>query len=352
MVIGRPQASESGILLIDKPRGITSFGVISRLRKLTGVRRIGHTGTLDPFAEGLLPVCIGRATAAVQFMDGYDKVYRLGIEFGRATDTQDLTGTTIESHTLSETEQRGLLDSDFSVLRRAVAALPGNHLQMPPMYSAIKIDGRPLYEYARKGQEVKRKSRPVRIDEAIVEQISLDQGILLATLRVACSKGTYMRTLADDLGRELGFFAHANSLTRLRCGPFDLQDAIGLEQLFQWNEQCSDQTAFLTLLRDRGMLLSMDRAFSEFPAYDITEEMAEKLINGQPQYILKEDLEKIQRSKASFCRASVPESGETIMLFSRDCLIGAAVLDPDESGQLRIKTERVMIDLADFRQIR
>lgn len=350
MAIGRPSASESGILLIDKPRGMTSFGVVSRMRKLTGVRRIGHTGTLDPFAEGLLPICVGRATAAVQFMDGYDKVYRLGIEFGRSTDTQDLTGSTLETRVLSQEEQNNLLADDFAIVREAVAALPGHHLQTPPMYSAVKIDGRPLYEYARKGQEIARKARPVRIDEAVVEQVGLDQGVLRATLRVACSKGTYMRTLADDLGHRTGLFAHASSLTRLRCGPFELLDAIGIEQLFEWREQYPDQPAFVSVLRERGLLLDVARAFSEFPAYDVPPEMAEGLISGQPRSIRIEDLVSSDHRAAGNDPQPIPEPGRRVVLYSQSRLIGVAVLEPSDPDSVRIKTERVMIDLADFRQ--
>ena len=335
MAIGRPQLSESGLLLIDKPRGITSFGVVSRLRKLTGVRRIGHAGTLDPFAEGLLPLCIGRATAAVQFMDSYDKTYRLEIRFGRATDTQDLTGETRETHVLTEAEQAGLADSDYAVVREAVAGMTGEQQQLPPMFSAIKIAGRPLYDYARQGREIERNSRNVRIDEADIEQISLDGGVLTATLRVTCSKGTYMRTLADDLGRSLGFYAHATGLVRLQCGPFSLEQAVTLDYLNNISAACTDQPQFLAALRERGLLLDVSRALADYPSIDIAPEMAERLIQGQSQIVR---------------RSLPPSSGSKTVLYSRGSLIGVAVIEPADDDFVRIKTERVMIDLADFRQ--
>lgn len=333
-------ASESGLILIKKPRGITSFGVVSRLRKLTGVRRIGHTGTLDPFADGLLPVCIGRTTSIVQFMDGYDKTYRLGIVFGRATDTQDLTGETVFEHILTEEEIHELLSTDFAVLHNAVAMLPGDRMQTPPMFSAVKVDGRKLYEYARQGCEVERKERPIRIDRAVVEAVGLADGILQATILIGCSKGTYIRTIADELGKQLGFGAHAASLTRLKCGPFSLDQALDLEELFSWRADLPDQPAFLELLRQRGLLLPAERAFTDFPILELPESSAIRLINGQP-LILEPDF--ADRSK-------IPAPGSRAAVFSSGSLIGIASLLPDAGGGLQIKTERVLIDLADFRQ--
>lgn len=341
MAIGRPLSSESGLILINKPRGITSFGVVSRLRKLTGVRRIGHTGTLDPFADGLLPVCIGRATAIVQFMDGYDKTYRLGIEFGRATNTQDLTGITVFEHTLTESEKADLRATDFAVLRQAVAALPGEHDQMPPMFSAVKIDGRPLYEYARRGEEMERKSRRIRIDQAIIESIELDD-VLRAVIVIACSKGTYIRTIADELGKLLGFGAHAVTLTRLKCGPFLLEQAVDIEQLFAWREEYPDQAAFVAFLRESGWLTSIDRAFSEFPSLNMPAQTAIRLINGQPLVFDKNEI--------AAWTDQIPEMDTRTVIYSNGCLIGIASLKPESFDKIQIKTERVLIDLEDFRQ--
>ncbi len=349
MAIARPTAEQSGIILINKPRGITSFGVVSRLRKLTGVRRIGHTGTLDPFADGLLPVCIGRATAAVQFMDGYDKSYRLGIEFGRATDTLDLTGTTVFEHQLTAGELDELRKTNFTALYAAVAALPGDHRQTPPMYSAVKIDGKKLYEYARAGEEIERQARPIRISAAVVEAVTLNDNILRADIRIDCSKGTYIRTIADELGKTLGFGAHAASLTRLRCGPFALGDAQELEQLFAWRAECADQPAFTELLRDKGLLLPVERAFADFPTVHLPESVALRLINGLPMSFdaaeLTDWLPDPKRSQTAF----LPPIDTDIVAYSRGCLIGIIKLQNNDDGTFRLKSERVLIDLADFR---
>lgn len=340
MAIGRPLALESGLILISKPRGMTSFGVVSRLRRLTGVRRIGHTGTLDPFAEGLLIVCLGRSTAVARFMDDYDKSYRVGIEFGRATDTQDLTGTTVFEHPLSDSEQQALAETDFAALRSAVAALPGEHLQLPPMYSAVKIEGKKLYEYARQGQTIERKSRPVRIDSAAVERAWLEEGVFRAVLRIDCSKGTYIRTIADDLGRSLGLGAHAYSLTRLRCGPFDLSQATDLDRLMAWRADSPDSQAFLGSLRDKGLLLPADAAFAGFPTISLPEAAALRLINGQPLIL----------AAAGLTPSGWPPAGIRTVVYSRGCLIAVGSLQPTETGESQFKTERVLIDLADFRQ--
>jgi len=340
VAIGRPLPSESGLILINKPRGMTSFGVVSRLRKLTGIRRIGHTGTLDPFADGLLPVCLGRATAAVQFMDGYDKTYRLGIEFGRATDTQDLTGLTISEHQLTQAEQQELIRSNFAVLHEAVSLLPGEHLQTPPMYSAVKIDGRKLYEYARKGQTVERKARQIRIYSADLEEVELTDGILRAKIRIECSKGTYIRTIADDLGSRLGFGAHAQSLTRLRCGPFRLDQAIGLADLESGRNNCPDQQSFVKYLNSQGLLLQVDEAFAGFQSVTLPEAAATRLINGQ----------QLRPEESGLPQADWPPAGVRTAVYSRGSLIAVGCLSPAAEGDLYFKTERVLIDLADFRQ--
>jgi tRNA pseudouridine55 synthase len=350
VAVGGTTAIRSGILLVNKPRGITSFGVISRLRKLTGIRRIGHTGTLDPFAEGLLPVCIGRATVAVRFMSDYDKQYILGVEFGRSTDTQDLTGATIHTKTLGSAEQAELTASDFQPVRQAINALRGDHLQIPPMYSAVKVDGRPLYDYARSGRKVDRPARTVSIKEIVVEEIGLEDGILRAVVRVDCSKGTYMRTLADDLGQRTGYYAHATTLVRSRCGPFELADAVDLEQLFDWSRQGIGQQSFMTFLHNKGLLLDISRAFDSFPACDLPADLAAKLISGQ-SLVLSEDFLLKNQPFSLTCRPElIPENGRKLVFYSRNRLICVAGLEEAEPAFYRIKTERVLIDLADFRQ--
>ena len=330
-----------GILLINKPRGMTSFGVIARVRKLTGQKRVGHTGTLDPFADGLLVVCIGRATQVVQFMEHYDKIYRVVVAFGRSTDTQDLTGRTLFEYHLSESEKEHMRQTDFSDLRQAAADMIGVHQQIPPMYSAVKINGKPLYDYARKGENLLRKSRTIRIDEAAVEKIDLDDA-LNVTLRIRCSKGTYIRTLADDLGRRLGIGAHAAFLTRLACGPFRLEQAQELDDLFDLWRSCSGQGEFARQIAAKGLLLPLSAALAEYPHVCLEVHEAEDLIAGRPLYSIAAD-------SGQTSSARLPEM-QTLVFLCRDRLVAVGHLERTEAGARRVRTERVLIDLADFRQ--
>lgn len=208
----------SGILLVDKPAGWTSHDVVGRLRRMTGQRRIGHSGTLDPMATGLLVVFLGRATRAVEFAEGHDKAYTALLRPGVVTDTLDTTGavlaTSPERPTLSE-------------LEAALGAFRGEIEQLPPMYSALKHNGKKLYEIARAGGEVERKPRPVTIYR--LECTGERDGDFV--LEVECSKGTYIRTLCDDIGRALGCGACMSGLRRTRAGGFDVRDALTIEEI-------------------------------------------------------------------------------------------------------------------------
>ena len=210
-----PENPVSGILLVNKPVGITSFKVVSVVRRLFGLRRVGHCGTLDPFADGLLPIVIGRATRAVFYMDRFDKAYQVRIRFGRSTDTMDLTGNTLEEQPISAQRMRQLASGEDRVIYDAVESLTGLTSQIPPMYSAVKIEGRALYDYARAGQDIERRERPITIRESVVLSVATDEEGLYADVRIHCSKGTYIRSLADLVGRTTGLFAHASALTRL-----------------------------------------------------------------------------------------------------------------------------------------
>ena len=225
--------SFQGLMLIDKPRGLTSFGVIARLRKLTGIRKIGHCGTLDPFATGLLPVAIGKATGLIRYMEDYDKRYLLRVRFGTSTTTMDRTGEVVACCPLTEQELVDLIDDDFQPLRQAVDELPGEHQQLPPMYSAVKVDGRRLYSYARAGESVERTSRTIQIFSAELQDIHCEPetGYLAADVLVHCSKGTYLRTIAHELGETIGCCAHAAELRRLTVGPFRVDDAVSVTEL-------------------------------------------------------------------------------------------------------------------------
>jgi tRNA pseudouridine55 synthase len=208
-----------GIFNINKPLGKTSFSVVSAVRHLSGEKRVGHAGTLDPAASGVLPVCLGQGTRVTEFLLDAPKAYRAEIEFGVATDTDDATGKIISRGDPSGVSRRKLLS--------ALNSFRGLVSQTPPMYSAVKQGGKPLYKLARLGIEVERKSRLRWIYHLELKGWQPP----LATIEVECSRGTYIRALARDLGQFLGCGAHLRGLLRLRCGPFDIKDAVFLPQL-------------------------------------------------------------------------------------------------------------------------
>ena len=264
----------SGILLVNKPVGVTSFLVVSKVRRLYNLRRVGHCGTLDPFADGLLPIVVGRATRAVAYMDGFDKTYQVRIRFGRTTDTKDGTGTTLEEQPIDGYRINRLMETGFEPIREAIHSLTAIREQIPPMFSAVKVDGRPLYELARAGQDIERKSRPVTIHEAVPLEIGTDDQGLFADARIHCSKGTYIRSLAEDVGRITGLLAHAEALTRLQNGPFQLADACTWDQLL-------DAIASGTPLP----LLPVETAFAGYPRLDVDPDRERRLIQGQPIHL-------------------------------------------------------------------
>ncbi len=208
-----------GILSVNKPQGITSFSTVVTVRRLTGQRCVGHAGTLDPEATGVLPICLGKGTKITEFLLDTTKVYRAEVELGRATDTHDSSGQTTQQGDPSRISQKQL--------KAALATFQGRTQQTPPMYSAVKYRGKRLYELARAGIQVERPSRPVRINR--LELTGWQPPII--TIEVVCGKGTYIRSLAHDLGQVLGCGANLRSLVRLRCGLFGIRDAISLTQL-------------------------------------------------------------------------------------------------------------------------
>lgn len=234
----------NGILLIDKPEGWTSHDVVAKLRGILHERRVGHSGTLDPMATGLLVVFSGRATRAVEFAEADVKEYRAGIRFGIVTDTQDITGRVLEENTPDFTAEE---------LDAALARFRGDILQIPPMYSAIKVGGKKLYEIARRGGEVERKAREIHIYS--LDAKAGENGE--AFLNVRCSKGTYIRTLCHDIGRELGCGACMSYLRRMRAGAFDVSRAHSIEQVQHYAERGEVQSLLLpvdTLFSDCGRL--------------------------------------------------------------------------------------------------
>ena len=252
------QTPMEGILVVDKPAGFTSFDVVAKLRGLCKTRKIGHGGTLDPMATGVLPVFIGAAAKAVDLQPRQDKTYEAVFLFGTATDTGDITGNVLRT-----------MDCDVpqAALEAALARFAGEIEQVPPMYSAVKVNGKPLYRYAREGKTVERKPRRVNIyDIRCLEKIAENRFLV----RVHCSKGTYIRTLAEDVAAVLGVPATLAALRRTGAGVFGAEDMHGLPAL-------AAAAAAGTLGEH---LLAVEAVFMELPALDVDENAKNRLLNG------------------------------------------------------------------------
>jgi len=248
----------NGILNIDKPRGMTSFSVVARVKQLTHERKVGHAGTLDPLASGVLPLCLGQATRVIEYIFDETKTYRAEIELGITTDSYDSEGKVLRTKDISGIS-REIFDSSLLKFRGLIP-------QTPPMFSALKHRGKPLYQLARSGIEVERKSRRVRIDSLEI----VDWQPPLVTLDIVCGKGTYIRSLAYDLGETLECGASLKSLIRLRVGPFTLDSALTLPQL---EEACR-------LGELEKHLLPIDYVLSDFIAVTVNQEQQNLLIHG------------------------------------------------------------------------
>ena len=208
-----------GFLNVYKPKGKTSHDVVAILRRVTKIKQIGHTGTLDPFAEGVLPICIGKATRLIEYLND-DKAYIGTVQLGKSTTTYDLEGETVDvSDKTSDLEE---IENELKNFRGAIE-------QLPPIYSAIKVNGKKLYEYARKGEEVEIKPRSVNIGELKI--LNYDKENRILELYIKCSKGTYIRSIAHDLGKNLGCFGHLIKLVRVKAGDFEVENSIKLEDL-------------------------------------------------------------------------------------------------------------------------
>lgn len=255
-----------GIININKPSGISSFDVIRVLRKTLKEKRIGHTGTLDPLATGVLIICVGKATRLAQDIEGYSKVYVAELELGYKTDTYDIEG--------SVTEKSSIESVAFDEFKNVVDSFVGHSKQLPPMYSAIKINGQKLYELARKGIEVERKTRDINID--FIEIVEFDGK--KAKIRCKVSKGTYIRSLIYDIGEKLGTFATMTSLVREKVGDIDIANAFSLEEIenlhnnnredFLWSVEKFFDYPKLILNNERDLKLFLNGNTVRFSATD------------------------------------------------------------------------------------
>ncbi|MCL2865422.1 MAG: tRNA pseudouridine(55) synthase TruB [Lachnospiraceae bacterium] len=281
----------NGILNVYKEKGFTSHDVVAKLRGIVGQRKIGHTGTLDPDAEGVLPVCLGKATKLVDMLIEKDKVYQAALLLGKTSDTQDSSGVILRSYT-------GILPKEQDI-RNVVKSFCGDYEQIPPMYSAIKINGKKLYALARAGQEVVRKPRKVHIQRITILKIDLPR----VFLEVECAKGTYIRTLCHDIGAELNCGGLMESLLRTKVGFFNIDKSLRLSQVEE----------LVAHGRLSEVLYPIDAVFSFLQKVRVRPEKAFAAYNGN--VVLLEYLEGIERLHV--------QEGEKIRLYDRqDVLIG------------------------------
>jgi tRNA pseudouridine55 synthase len=259
-----------GLLVIDKPDGITSHQVVGRIRRILGTKRVGHTGTLDPFATGVMVLLVGKATRLAQFLDKDEKAYQANVRFGSETDTGDLTGTVTTASELNADEIERMLDeADWDAVLRPFR---GDILQTPPMYSAKKVEGKKLYELARKGIEIERKAAEVRISELEIAPAERRDERLL---KVTCSAGTYIRTLAEDIGRAVGTGAHLTALRRTRAGRFGIEEGVTLDALAEAE-------------RPQDRMLPIEQAVEHLPVFSLPDDRVEKTRNGMSTRIYSE----------------------------------------------------------------
>lgn len=314
-----------GILIIDKPAGLTSHDVVARVRRILRERRVGHTGTLDPFATGVLVVLVGRATRLAQFLAGADKEYQALIRFGYATETGDLVGARLGQAANADqptTTAQPTRDWTELEIEAALAPLRGEIEQVPPMYSAKKIRGQKLYELARQGLEVERA--PVRVLVRELETIKRDDGALLhenedgtrdLSVRVVCSAGTYVRALAESIGERLGVGAHLAALRRTRAGSFSLEEAITLEELSERADARSLDKVFV----------SLTAALSGMPSVHLTSEEATRARHGVA----------VRARNSGDAAGTTYTDGEPVFMIDEDGGLIAVAIYEAETGALR-----------------
>ncbi|WP_124057322.1 tRNA pseudouridine(55) synthase TruB [Vaginisenegalia massiliensis] len=256
----------NGILPVWKPAGMTSHDVVFKLRKILKMKKIGHTGTLDPEVEGVLLICLGQATKLVEFLMSGRKVYQGSIILGISTETEDSHGAIVDREFLKEPIETSRID-------HCMKEMEGSIVQIPPYYSAVKVNGRRLYEYARLGQEVERPKRIAQIDSferLNIPFFDIEEGTQTWSFRVLCGKGTYVRTLAVDLGQKLGYPSHMSHLVRMETGGFSQADCLTLEEIqVAMNEG-----------RLAASIHPIERALADFPKLELTDSQAKQVLHG------------------------------------------------------------------------
>lgn len=286
-----------GLLLINKPEGLTSFGVVAKIKWLLHIKRVGHTGTLDPMATGVLPVLVGRSTVLCSHLLDADKEYIADVKLGITTDTLDKTG-----RVLSETE----VDVSLEELQSVLKGFLGKQNQVPPMYSALKKDGVRLYDLAREGKEVEREPREIEIFELELLEFNGDE----FKIRVLCSKGTYIRSLAEDIGKKLGTGAMLTALKRTKTAGFKLNECVDLD--------------FLTPENTASFLKSAENAVLNYTLLTVSEKQAQRFTNGG----------ELALERLHF--KSEPQNGEIYRVKNGDRFLGLGVVDFEKSA-LKIK---------------
>ncbi|EIA1341436.1 tRNA pseudouridine(55) synthase TruB [Vibrio parahaemolyticus] len=266
---GRPI---NGVILLDKPTGISSNDALQKVKRIYFAEKAGHTGALDPLATGMLPICLGEATKFSQFLLDSDKRYRVIAKLGERTNTSDSDGEVVETRPVGVTLEK---------LEASIEKFRGESDQVPSMFSALKYQGKPLYEYARKGIEVPRESRKITVYEIILHRFEGDE----VEMEVHCSKGTYIRTIVDDLGEMLGCGAHVTMLRRTAVAKYPYEKMVTLEQLNELLEQAHREEIAPRELLD-PLLMPMDTAVEDLPEVNLIPELADMVQHGQPVQVL------------------------------------------------------------------
>lgn len=368
---------KGGLINVYKAKGLSSRQVLNKLKKILNTNKLGHVGTLDPFADGVLPVAIGQATKVIRFMEGYSKSYRVLINFGEATTTQDLSGEIAFDIPISNEKLQEITADDFKLLKDKAQELSGNLTQTVPEYSAIKFQGKPLYWYARRGIQVPRKSREVRVNElkflaAGVNEAALEKDIplslenlkahanaeyqaleeffpnmqiidtgldavnpdlklpkLWAIFDLDVSSGTYIRTWADDLAESLGIAGYALALRRLRTGPFKLENSFSLAKIEEERQEKPDLDLDYQS-KNYDFLLNPALSRPDLPLLSINKENALKLLHGQ-------------RAKL----ANISRENPKFRVFYKDLFLGFAQLNESKEGP-ELKAERMFVTVEYF----